>query len=114
MQKAAGKQHNKEELFVASTEHYLDIYAMPHIRKLEAANQPFKQRLLSYLFSVIEMQCDTSLPGGCFVSLCASEAASNLMPEHAVTAITKIQELNESYLSKFFEQEKLKFPLFWL
>lgn len=97
---------NKEELFVTSTEHYLATYAMPHIRKLEDTSLSFKQRILNYLFSVVEMQCNKSLPGGCFVSLCASEAASNLIPEHAVEAITKIQDLNESYLTEFFEQEK--------
>lgn len=97
---------NKEKLFISATEYYTQIYAMPNIAKLHADNRSVKQRLSDFFLAVIQTQCAPELPSGCFVSLCASEAASDCMPKNAVEAIRSVQNSTEVYLKKFFEQEK--------
>ncbi|BAJ02628.1 TetR/AcrR family transcriptional regulator [Shewanella violacea] len=97
---------NKEQLFVTATEHYLSRYASPHIEKLQDTEFSTKQRLLNYLLSVIEMQCDSSLPRGCFVSLCVAESASHEMPQSAMDAILTIQSSHQAFLTEFFNKEK--------
>jgi len=97
---------NKEKLFISATDYYTQTYAMPNIAKLHSDDRSVKQRLSDFLLAVIQTQCDPELPSGCFVSLCASEAASDCMPKNAVEAIRRVQNTAENYLKEFFEQEK--------
>jgi len=97
---------NKEKLFVSATDYYTQTYAEPNFAKLHTDNRSVKQRIHDFLFAVIEKQCDPELPSGCFVSLCASEAASDCMPKNAVEAIRHVQNTTEVLLKEFFEKEK--------
>jgi len=97
---------NKEQLFISATDYYTQTYALPNFAKLQAKDKTVKQRLSDFLLAVIETQCDPQLPSGCFVSLCASEAASDCMPKSAVEAIRSIQSFTDEHLEAFFENEK--------
>jgi len=96
---------NKATLFISATEHYVSQYAAPHFAKLENSELSIEQRLIDYICSIIEMQCDQHLPSGCFISLCAAETASLDMPKETIKAIKNIQTLHETRLLAFFEQQ---------
>lgn len=97
---------NKEKLFITATDYYTKTYAQPSFAKLQANNKSVKQRLNDFLLAVIQNQCDPQLPSGCFVSLCASEAAGDCMPQSAIDAIRSIQSFTDEHLKEFFENEK--------
>ncbi|MBV1911452.1 MAG: TetR/AcrR family transcriptional regulator [Kangiellaceae bacterium] len=97
---------NKEKLFVSATGYYTQNFSLQNIAKLRADDLSVNQRLSNFLLAVIETQCDPKLPSGCFVSLCASEAAGECMPKNAVKAIREIQSDTERFLKEFFEKEK--------
>ncbi len=96
---------NKENLFVAATDYYVDHYASQHVHLLDDDSKPLRERLNNYLTSVMTMQCAPDKPAGCMISLCASEAAANDMPDEAIEAVHKVQSFTEDRLKHFFSKE---------
>ena len=95
---------NKESLFVAATDYYVEQYASQHLDHLEG-DLPLRVRLENYLSSIMAMQCESDKPAGCMISLCASEAAANDMPSEAIEAVQKVQSYTEDRLNQFFRDE---------
>lgn len=96
---------NKEQLFVAATEYYLEQLAAPHVTKLRQPSKPLTQRLKDYLMSLAAMISDPEMPGGCFISLSASEAAGDIIPADALCAINQACSFTETQLQQFFSEE---------
>lgn len=96
---------NKEQLFVAAANYYLEELAMPHIAKLHQSGKPLLVRLKDYLMSIAEMVSDPDFPGGCFVSMSASEAAGETLPGEALAVIAQACSFTETHLQEFFENE---------
>jgi len=99
---------NKEDLFVAATEHYLEHHATPHIALLHTENLSFKTRLQNYLSSVAMMLCDESKPGGCYVAVALNEMAGESLPKKACKTIIEASQFAENYLTEFVIAEKAK------
>ncbi len=112
---------NKEALFVAATDHYIEAYASPHLRLLDeqqcSSSTDLRSRLRSYLISVLSEQCaqsslpsgahsgEKSSPLGCYISLCVSESASDSLPPEANEKVLHARDYAEIRLKEFFSQE---------
>lgn len=96
---------NKEQLFVAATHYYIETLAAPHINKLRDSDKPLTVRLKNYLMSLASMICDPALPGGCFISLSASETAGDSIPTEALAVISKACSFSQQQLQEFFNEE---------
>lgn len=70
---------NKEQLFDAALNHYIDHYGSPLMQHLkEELKQPLSQRLENYLLAVIEKNFNDGLPKGCFVvNSCCDSGGTN-------------------------------------
>lgn len=102
---------NKEALFVQATEYYLENFAKRHGVFLLDESKPLKERLKNYLLSVIQGQCDESLPKGCYISLSVSEAASGCLPEDALNTINKAGQFAPEVLTEFFDHPEISSQL---
>ena len=72
-----GTYGNKEKLFVQAVDYYIEHFASPHGEHLHG-EKPLKQRLRSFIFSILKSQCDNQNPKGCLVSL--SVATNSKVP----------------------------------
>ena len=95
---------NKEALFLAAVDYYLQRYAEQQTAHLRNKSLPLPQRLQGFLRAVIDMQFDSTLPKGCLVSLCSSEAKGGNIPATAVEKIHQVRSASERYLQEFFTQ----------
>jgi len=96
---------NKEALFISSLNQFVEKHGVPHARYLLTPNQSLRQRLELYLKSIADMASDTSLPGGCFITLSSCEARSHCLPDDALQEISKIMSVNVKTLTDFFSHE---------
>lgn len=96
---------NKEKLFIQAIEHYIENYAVTHVKHLAKPGRTLKQRLLDYMMSVVAGQCDITMPKGCYISLCVSESASDSIPSDAMAIIESARDFNERFLTQFFVDE---------
>lgn len=99
---------NKEALFVSALNEYVQKHGLPHVEKLHTEGLSLKVRLRNYLTSLVGMQTDARLPGGCFVTDCTCEAGGDGLPSEALHAVTHINEATTKALSAFFKNEQAK------
>lgn len=93
---------NKEQLFIASLQNYLNAYASTHADCLKQNNQTFRARLRGYLMSIIHGQCGATAPKGCFISVSISESISDDFPVAAKAQIDAMKSVGEGVLLDFF------------
>jgi len=98
---------NKEALFNQTIELYLAKYGLVHSAYLVTSGLSLKERIRNYFLSIIAMLTDANLPKGCLICLCTSEAAGSRLPAIPAEYIMKINQQTVSYLTDFFEKEKL-------
>ncbi len=100
---------NKEQLFNAALDHYVQTYGTQPLKQLrEPAALPFAQRLENYLLAVIENNTHEALPVGCFVVKSYCEAGGNGMPKEAESALNQVSINNEKMLEELFLNEQQK------
>ena len=99
---------NKEQLFILSTEHYLENHASKHTKFLYLENMSLKKRLKAYLMSALASQCNETGPKGCYISLCVTESAGDGLPLDAYNTIEKTKDQAEELLTDFFTDEQNK------
>lgn len=88
---------NKEQLFQAAMEHYIDKYGSPLFEHFSRATDvTFSQRLQNYLFAVIELNCSDDSPKGCFLVKSCCETGSVGLPN----------EITSSMLDRSHDMEK--------
>lgn len=70
---------NKEQLFDAALNHYIDHYGSPLMQHLkEELKKPLSERLENYFSAVIEKNFNDGLPKGCFVvNSCCDAGGTN-------------------------------------
>lgn len=104
---------NKEQLFIAAVEYYIQEHAQPLTNVLHQQGT-LKERLSNYLLRVIDGQCrgesvqvcDGDVPNGCFISSTISESESDDFPEQAREVVYKMRDFSEHYLIDFLTNEQ--------
>lgn len=94
---------NKEQLFIQSTDYYIEHYSKVHAHNL-SEDKPLKERVKNFLLSIIKTQSCPDNPKGCYVSLCISEAEGNQFPMDAAKVVNQIRDSLEKSLTIFFKQ----------
>ena len=98
---------NKEQLFKASIEHYIKCYGAPHWEKLlEPAETPLESRLKAFLYAIVDLVSDTTLPQGCLFVKSTCESGSQAIPEDITSALNSIGRENEKALTAFLDKEQ--------
>jgi len=97
---------NKEQLFKASLEQYINQYNFPIFENLFAADQPVEQRLTAYLKSVSRLYAQPDLPAGCMMVNSMCESTGDGIPQSAQSLITDFSERSKQHLIGFFTQEQ--------
>lgn len=97
---------NKESLFLAATDYYIEFYAKKHVQVL-MGQASLRSRLRAYLHSVVAEQCAGEHPKGCYISLCVAESASDALPDKAFEKVEYARDYAESYLSEFLGEEQV-------
>lgn len=100
---------NKEQLFKASIEHYLEHYGEPRMKKLtEPETAPLAQRLKAYMLAIAQLITDPKLPKGCMFVNGNCEAGSEAVPEEITTTLTEIKNNHNEFFINFFSNEQTK------
>jgi AcrR family transcriptional regulator len=99
---------NKEQLFMAALEHYINRYSFPMFENLFAADQTLKQRLTAYLKSVSRFYSQPDLPAGCMMVNSMCESTGDSIPQSAYSLISDINKRSKQRLIDFFTQEQDK------
>ena len=98
---------NKEQLFKASLEHYMKAYGAPNWLKLfEPADAPLHNRLKAYLYSIIDLVSDPTLPRGCLYVKSTCESGGQAMQGEITAIVNDIEKESEKALVAFFKNEK--------
>lgn len=96
---------NKEELFVKATKLYIDTMDELHTHFLYEPDTPLKSRLKNYLMSILNTQCDSENPKGCYIVFCQSEAAGGDMPQEAGRILAEAGGHLQKLLEKLFLED---------
>lgn len=102
---------NKEALFILASK----LYAKSKIECLSAAlhqaDLPLKQRLKTYMMSLVAVQCESETTKGCYLVQCQTEVASGDIPAEASQLLNNtvdyVQKLLEDILSNDQESKRL-------
>jgi AcrR family transcriptional regulator len=102
---------NKEALFVRATKLYCDnkIGCLSDLLKNTA--HPLKQRIKTYMMSIITVQCESEKAKGCYIVQCQTEVASGDIPAEASQLLNDaglyVQALLEDLLTNDLEAKKM-------
>jgi len=97
---------NKEQLFMAALEQYINQYISPIFGNLFVADQPLEQRLTAYLKSVSHLFSQPESPAGCMMVNSVCESAGDSIPQSARSLISDISERAKQRLIDFFVEEQ--------
>jgi TetR/AcrR family transcriptional regulator, copper-responsive repressor len=98
---------NKEQLFGAAFNHYMEHYGSPLMQHLrEPANQALSKRLENYFLALIQNNFNEALPKGCFiVNSCCESGGTNIVKK-APTSIQDLGADGEKALQNIFLLEE--------
>ncbi len=104
---------NKEQLFIAAVEYYIEHHARPLTSVLHEEGT-LNERISNYLMRVIDGQCGGdsvkvctgNVPNGCFISSTISESESDDFPQQARDAVYRMRDFAEHYLIDFLAAEQ--------
>jgi AcrR family transcriptional regulator len=99
---------NKEQLYMAALEQYINQHSFPILDKLFVPDQPLGQRLYDYFRSIARQYCDPNLPSGCMVANSTCESAGEGIPQNAHGLISDINQTARQRLVDFFREEQAK------
>ena len=99
---------NKEQLYMAALEQYINQHSFPILETLFAPDQTLEQRLYTYLQSIARQYCDPDLPLGCMMANSMCESAGDSVPRTANNLITNINHSAKQHFIDFFAQEQAK------
>ncbi len=101
---------NKEELFSAAIEHYVDQVAQANFSCLEDGGDSLREKVESFIRTTVASQFDPRFPRGCFVSQSASELQSDCLPDSARALIENVRDGSEKRLVAFFKAQGHQLP----
>lgn len=100
---------NKEQLFTAAMEHYMQEYAAKNMdRLINPPEAPLRERLSAYLAGIIDVVCDCESPKGCMFVKSSCESESVAIPCEVQSALDDMGQANEVALSTMLEAEKAR------
>ena len=104
---------NKEALFIKATQHYIENNMKAHLGLLYEPGIPLKTRLKNYMMAIVDMQCSTDQPKGCYLVLCQSEVAGGDIPDDAAKLLIEIEAAPKALLSDLLttDEEAIAFGL---
>lgn len=98
---------NKEELFIASMDHYSQEYGLPLLNKLlEPETAPLAKRLKAYMLAIAQLVTDPQLPNGCMIVNSSCESSSETIPEEISKKLSAIKESHTHFYIDFFKKEQ--------
>tara|TARA_R110002153_G_scaffold18021_3_gene63045 strand:- start:100580 stop:101194 length:615 start_codon:yes stop_codon:yes gene_type:complete len=104
---------NKEALFVQATKLYCTSKIECLSETLKQTELPLKQRLKTYMMSVVSVQCESQTTKGCYLVQCQTEVASGDIPAKASQllddTIDYVQKLLKEVLTNDKEAQRLGF-----
>lgn len=74
---------NKEALFLRATQHYCDNKIGYLSDFLKNTDHTLKERLKTYMMSIVSVQCESPKARGCYIVQCQTEVASGDIPVKA-------------------------------
>lgn len=93
---------NKESLFIRATKLYAEKKIKNLSNLLNDRTIPLKERIKTYMMSIVSVQCESKKAKGCYLVLCEAEVASGELPEQAchllIEAGNYVQTLLETIL----------------
>ena len=89
---------NKEEMFKASLERYLQIQSETIGSTLKATSKSLKERIGEFLKASAKSATQPDRPNGCFILAASTEAHSHAMPEGIRTLINDINATGQNML----------------
>lgn len=96
---------NKEQLFIAALERYLQRYLQPNFEYLTQPNRPLEQRLRDCLRAIARLFSPPNSPGGCLFAHSLCEFSADRMPENAAKLLSTLNQQQEVMLENFFAAE---------
>ncbi|MEM7116330.1 MAG: TetR/AcrR family transcriptional regulator [Chloroflexota bacterium] len=96
---------NKEQLFIAALERYLQQYLQPNFEYLTQPDQPLEQRLRQCLKAIARLFSPPNSPGGCLFAHSLCEFSADRMPENAAQLLSALNQQQEQMLENFFSAE---------
>ena len=103
---------NKEQLFAAAMEHYMEKYAAQNMdRLINPPEAPLKDRLRAYLAGIIDVICDCDSPKGCMFVKSSCESGSVAIPGEIESSLNDMGLANEKALYTALEAEKQRVQL---
>ena len=100
---------NKEQLFQAAMDHYIQHYGSPLLKHLsQPEDLPLLQRLENYLFAMVELNCSEDAPKGCFVVRSCCESGGAGMPDDISSTMQDISYSVEQFLCDVLQSEQQK------
>jgi len=96
---------NKEGLFRAAVEHYLDAFYKKSFRLLDRTDLSVEQAVEQYLRTIADMFTDCDTPSGCFIINAASGMSSS--SKDIAEMLRSLHLSQESTLRNFLEEKKL-------
>jgi AcrR family transcriptional regulator len=102
---------NKEALFLRATQLYCDNKIGCLSDLLNNTDHPLKQRLKTYMMSIVSVQCESPKARGCYIVQCQTEVASGDIPAEASQLLNDaglyVQTLLAEVLTNDHEAKKL-------
>lgn len=98
---------NKEQLFNAAMNHYMEHYGAPIRHRLTSpADAPLNERLTSYLFGIIDLVADRESPKGCLFVKSSCESGGAAIPEEITASLQEMGVANEKFLVDLLKTEQ--------
>jgi AcrR family transcriptional regulator len=100
---------NKEQLFRSAVEHYLADYGAPLWQKLlEPCDAPLAERLMAYLYGIVDLVSSRDSPQGCLLVKSTCESGSLAIPKDISDALIEQAKATEAELVSFLQTEQSK------
>ncbi|HHL32328.1 MAG TPA: TetR/AcrR family transcriptional regulator [Oceanospirillales bacterium] len=98
---------NKEQLYSAALNYYLNNFSSPRYAKLtEPKEDDLKTRLHSLLYNLAQRITDTKTPKGCLFVNSSCESGGNGMPDSITQSIKDYKKDSHDYLVNLFDHEQ--------
>lgn len=96
---------NKEQLFIKTTQRYVDTRVSKLVQILHDPTLPLMTRLKDYIMAIIAMQCHSSPAKGCYLVLCQSELSSGTLPSKASELLTSMDNIPTNEFTQIFNTD---------
>ena len=100
---------NKEQLFRSAVDHYLADYGAPlWQRLLEPSDAQLAERLMAYLYGIVDLVSSRDSPQGCLFVKSTCESGSQAIPKDISDALVEQAKSTEVELVGFLRTEQSK------